>query len=622
MSPLQIANLAIAVPYFVIPVLLLKYIPRSTPVYRGLIFLFAAFVWCCGVGHLLASLGHHWAWWSSITATVSWLTAIALYRSRSRLDVALDRAETLELVWRYSQSGLMVWEFRNNDFYLLRQNPGAQKATEGMYKEGDGLCKIAPNHLEHNPDLGQSLFSLYQSAMPRGVVQHDFYYPGDEGSLAGWWRNQSIGLGGNRVLMLFLNITEDKEREAALERLVMRDQLTGAFNRPYLENFLLEQLHTGSPFALLFIDLNKFKFVNDTYGHIAGDQLLKEVADRIQSAIFKHDVLARIGGDEFIVFLRDVEDEAQASIAAERISDVVSKPWSFEVNGQIINYPPSIAIGVSIKCQSSTVDSLIHAADQGMYCSKKGSLHFCFADPAQQENANLAIAIAHEFPSAVSHDELRLYYQRIVRLSDNETVGHEALIRWQHPEHGLMMPGQFLDIVRSSGQMERLTAWVIQRAVQDLPSLPEQSYLAVNICSSLTAEQILRTLHHANGKKCLAVELTEDAIAPKEVYSALKTIQSQGFLTLLDDFLTGCSSVDRATKLQWSAIKIDRAFCSTPQLLPGIVSIIHAIGAKAILEGIEPGQDELLQQAIDAGVDYGQGYLWGRAKPLEELDRS
>lgn len=526
-------------------------------------------------------------------------------------------------VWECSPLCFMVWEWRegadgdDDDFWLLAQNPEAIRATKGVFTLGCGLVHQWPEHLEIFPELGCSLYDWYLRVIQQQVIlKADFFFSdARDGILTGDWRNKSIPLGDNKLCMIFEDRSEDVAKERQLEQLAMTDQMLGIYNRHWLEDAMARDLsdRDGPKYSFLFIDLDKFKRVNDTYGHAAGDALLIEIVKRIKSALRPGDALARLGGDEFGVWLRGVGVD-QAALVADRISDAVAQSWHYE--GVALN--PSASIGIADTSMTTAWDDLLRLADQGMYKSKQEKLRFCVVDDAQQRRSVMESALARDIPRALQNGEFVLHYQRIVRLNNAtpsamKTVGYEALARWQHPERGILYPGAFIDVVRSTGAMPAFTHWVASQVVSDRERLGCDCYMAINVCPTLSPEQIL-ALPRTQG---MGIELTEQAIERKGVYESLGVVQRTGVKILLDDLGTEGATLTRAASFGWDAVKIDRSFLQQAHLLPGLVALIHSIGAKSVLEGIEPEMGDVLEKAITAGVDYGQGWMWGKAEPLD-----
>jgi diguanylate cyclase (GGDEF)-like protein len=430
---------------------------------------------------------------------------------------------------------------------------------------------------------------------------------------------------------------------ALVERLTEHatiDDLTGLVNRRMLTDRLEELVRTSArrhtQGALLFIDLDDFKLVNDSLGHEAGDGLLVLLASRLKSAVRPGDVVGRLGGDEFAVLLPDT-DGAGARLVADRLLDIIGAP--VEIDGHQLVVKSSI--GLAMADGSVSADELLRIADLAMYAAKAAgggevSGLSGMALPSRRSTSDGAFQLRR----AIEHDELVLHYQPIVNLRSGEIVGGEALLRWPQPDGRLRPPAEFLPIAERSRLIGRLDDWVLRRAALDSAYLqrefPNHRRLAVSVnLSSATVMdpdlpgRVRSMLEEIDlDPSRLVVELTERQEVPDVAgaQAVLSALGSLGVRSALDDWGTAYSSLAYLDALPVAFLKLDRFLLerssrsgSTMRLLAGTIALAHQVEVQVVIEGIEdPGQLALVREL---GADYGQGYLLGRPEPLEALCR-
>jgi diguanylate cyclase (GGDEF)-like protein len=406
------------------------------------------------------------------------------------------------------------------------------------------------------------------------------------------------------------------------------DPLTGLANRSLFRRLVADALdRPQSRSAVLFLDLDDFKRVNDTLGHAAGDDLLRLVATRIQSCCRSHDTVARLGGDEFAILLSEVDEQGRESVVASRVLAAFERP--FDVGGRAVFVRTSI--GVAGIGPTDSVDTVLAHADEAMYVAKhgrKGSFHQHghAADQALRRRAELRA----DFQYALVSGNLDLKYQPIVALETGETIGAEGLLRWEHPVHGPIPAPEALAIADEAGLMELLGGWTIGRACADVAELRQghpDFWVSVNISADQVHPGLTSTVVaelEANGldPSALVIEITETA-AIEHGERFLVDIHDLGVRIALDDFGTGYSSLSRLDSLPISIVKVDRAFVARmtgperSRLAEMVLEIGETLGLVTIAEGIESEaeRDHLLR----LGCAFGQGWLFAPALPLDEL---
>ena len=442
------------------------------------------------------------------------------------------------------------------------------------------------------------------------------------------------------------DVTERKQAELQIEHLAFYDPLTGLPNRRLLVDRLQHATaaarRAGSQGALLFIDLDNFKDLNDTLGHDVGDQLLQQVARRLTGCVRESDTVARFGGDEFVVLLEGLSAEpgvasSEATLVACQISTTLAK--SFELGDGAYHSTPSIGIAL-FGSKPCSVDELLKQADLAMYEAKAAGRNTQrFFDPDMQAAVNARAVLEAELRRGLHERELVLYYQPVVD-GKGRLLGAEALVRWKHPRRGLVSPNEFIPLAEQTGLILQLGQWVIEAACAQLVAwsrspLTRQFVLSVNVSvrqfrQPNFAEQVLGALQAtgANPER-LKLELTESLMLAdvEDIIARMERLRVFGVTFSLDDFGTGYSSLSYLKRLPLDQLKIDKGFIRDLQTDPNDAAIVRTILALAasldlavVAEGVETtGQLEFLQRH---GCTAYQGHLFGRPMPAELLERA
>ena len=449
-----------------------------------------------------------------------------------------------------------------------------------------------------------------------------------------------------QYISLFSDITKYKKYEEDIWIQANYDSLTGLPNRSMcIEHLNYEISHEKfkcNQLALLFIDLDRFKNVNDTWGHSSGDQLLKQAAKRLKDCIRESDTVARLGGDEFVVILAGIKSKPDTKRIAENIIRALSAPFilSNSTNLGTNEAVVSASIGITIApTDGSDVEVLLKNADTAMY-QAKGSGRNCykFFTSSMNETVTARMQIEQALRKAVKEREFVLHYQPVVSLSSGKIIGAEALIRWQHPEEGLVYPDSFIGIAEETGLIESIGQWVIEQACQDLKnwqSLGLNLHVAVNVSSrqckqtsAIPLTTIIRSALEKNdiSSSNLKIEITESLLMDnsQEMISTLQNIRELGVAIHMDDFGTGYSSLSYLKHFPIDVLKIDRAFIegaisdkTDASLVEAVVLIGHSLQLKLVGEGIETQQH--YDYLASLGCDYGQGYFISKPIPVENF---
>ena len=439
---------------------------------------------------------------------------------------------------------------------------------------------------------------------------------------------------------VLFDVTVRRSSEARLAHLALHDPLTDLPNRGLFQEHLTVAIanaeRSGSGGAVLFIDLDDFKLVNDSFGHAVGDELLMIVSRRLRESCRAGDVVARQGGDEFLVLVQGAADEgspgAAAQVVATKLRAALAKP--FPVAGTDLYVTPSIGASL-FPADGDTAETLLKHADIAMYAAKDGGRDgYRLYQPPKRDSAR-ELTIAAQLRHAERRDQLELYYQPIVDLGTSCIVGAEALIRWNHPEAGLLLPGDFLSAAERTGLIRPITAWVLERACTEVRRWCDRGldlYVAVNLPPAYwhpaAIRRVIATVESFGlSADRVMIELTEQAAMTDiaDLEPLLNEIHSQGLRLAIDDFGTGYSSLERLCRLRPSMIKIDRSIVkdlpdhrNAAVLVETMITMAEKLGIQCLAEGIET--EAQLAFLCERGCPLGQGYLYSRPLPVAQLN--
>ncbi len=430
---------------------------------------------------------------------------------------------------------------------------------------------------------------------------------------------------------LKVQLSEARRRE---HHLATHDALTGLPNRHWLDEYLKRMIaaatRRGTGLAVLFLDLDGFKRVNDTLGHRAGDHLLKEVATRLSAVSRQNDAITRLGGDEFILMISDFADTHTPAQFAQKILQAVEQPYRVEGTDQWLTGSIGIALASS---DGDTPEELIRCADIAMYQAKAEgrNRYFFYREGLNREVAERA-SLVTGLREALNQDHLLLHYQPQIDLLSGELIGAEALIRWQHPERGLVSPGEFVPIAEESGLMGPIGLWVMRRALEERHRWQAAGHRGLRISVNVSAQQlskegfsgeVAQLLQEVGvGDGALEIEITESAVLSRAetIAQNLAALRTLGVGVALDDFGTGYSSLTLLQRLPVDTLKIDRSFVSkiltdqtTRVIVASLIELSKQLGITPVAEGVETDED--VDQLHALGCRQLQGYLL--AKPME-----
>jgi diguanylate cyclase (GGDEF)-like protein/PAS domain S-box-containing protein len=440
------------------------------------------------------------------------------------------------------------------------------------------------------------------------------------------------------VLTSAVDITARKFAEEHRTHLALHDMLTGLPNRALLSEHMRQTIEeceaSGNKAALLLVDLDRFKVINDTRGHQAGDLLLRMVAERINSALDANEFAARIGGDEFAIILRDIDSAEDISSKCSHLLSQIGRSFPIGDSDQLIGASIGVAL---IPDDSNSPDDLLRLADLAMYEAKSSGRNcHCFFSPKLNHIAQFNAGVEADLRRALESDEFFLEYQPIVDAATTEYVGLEALLRWHHPIRGRLMPSDFIRVANDSGLIDRIGQWVVDAVCKQIAEFDKQAitlpHIAVNIsprqfhATDIASEILAKIKQYAIRPGQLAVEITEELLLDQsqQLMDQLRMLRNNGVELSIDDFGTGYSSLQYLRDLPANRLKIDQTFVARIEQSPAdraiistIAHLAHALNMRVVAEGVETeAQHDLLRAA---GCDELQGFLFGRSLSVEQL---
>jgi diguanylate cyclase (GGDEF)-like protein/PAS domain S-box-containing protein len=573
-----------------------------------------------------------------------------MLRSSQTVDALIKSETRLGLAQRIARIGNWEWRPDTDHFVasaalcrLMGIRPQDFSGTLGGY--------LQLVHADDRDRVEQALKDILSKRVPC-QIDHRLVLPNGDDFMVNLQAEAVLDdqMKSLSIVGMAQDITDRKRTEREIHRLAYFDSLTGLPNRVLfkdrVEQALVHARRYRSTVALLFLDLDRFKVINDTLGHSVGDLLLKHVADRLAESVRHSDSvsrsvdqetthsLARLGGDEFTVLLTNLQDVQDAGKVARRI--VESLQQSFSIEGREIFITVSVGIAI-FPVDGDSVDTLLKNADSAMYHAKEeGRNNFQFYSSRLNETANARLILEGELRHAIEREEFVIYYQPKVDLKTGRIIGAEALVRWQHPQRGLMHPAEFLAAAVDTGLIRAIDEWVLRTACRHSQAWHQAGkapgHVSINVSHSLFHGNTLLTVVEQTLKEtglnpaCLELELTE-SIAMRNVEASilmLSSLKAMGVTLSIDDFGTGYSSLSHLQRLPIDLVKIDQSFIrdilTQPQPAPivrAIIAMAHGLNFLVIAEGVEQEAQRIL--LLDHGCDQAQGYLFGRPMPEPEF---
>ena len=509
------------------------------------------------------------------------------------------------------------------------------------------LLDLPPEFVEHPPSFVElTRFQERQgefvnAALPANLTPLDVFGPSDaSGKFAMYERVRpngtvlevrSVRLDDGAFVRTFTDVTRRMKAQSEADRLASEDALTGLANRRVLSDALDRLTRPGrdaqaKSFAVLYLDLDRFKIVNDTQGHAIGDLLLKAVAKRMRRSLRASDLVARLGGDEFAVLMHAVDKEPSPEVVAQRLVETLGRPYEIEGHQLLIGTSIGIAIG---PIDGATTNDVLIAADLALYAAKAaGRGTYRFFHKAMNEEVRVRQQIETDLREALAGDQLELYYQPIIDMADRKLIGFEALARWNHPKRGLVTPDKFIPVAEDCGLINILGEWALRQACRQAVEWPGELKVAVNLSpaqfASPNLRHVVRTVLDETGlaARRLELEITEGLLMRNtgKTLETLHQLKLLGVRIAMDDFGTGYSSLSYLQSFPFDKIKVDRSFVATLHTAPqsktivrSVIEIAASLGMTTTAEGVETeAQCTILREL---GCDEAQGYLFGRPQP-------
>jgi diguanylate cyclase (GGDEF)-like protein/PAS domain S-box-containing protein len=555
------------------------------------------------------------------------------------IDVSEQKraAEQLRLAAEVFQSSGEAIVISDANLRIVTVNPAFTSITGYTPQEAEGHTLYDLSRGVRSPEHDREILHEVQRC---GYWQGEVWDRRKSGdSYPKWLTLSAVRDAGGRIanyIEIFSDISERKEREERVRHLAHHDALTGLPNRVLLTDRIAQTIalaqRNETLAAVMFLDLDRFKNVNDSLGHSAGDKLLQEVAARLKSAMRGSDTVARLGGDEFVIVMPDAADQAAIAVAARKVLEAVGRPYS--VDGHELVSTPSLGIAV-YPADGGDVETLLRNADAAMYHAKEsGRNNYQFFTQDMNARAVERLSLERSLRRALERDELRLHFQPQYEVATGSIVGVEALIRWEHPEQGLISPGRFMPFAEESGLILPIGAWVLERACWQNCEWQRQGLPAVRMSVNISALQFRQagfadTVRHALEKsgldaRFLELEVTESVIMheAERVTDTLAELKRMGLELAIDDFGTGYSSLSYLKRFPIDRLKIDQSFVRDIQsdgedaaIIGAIIGLTRNLGLRTIAEGVET--PEQLAFLREQGCDEVQGYLLSRPVPPE-----
>ena len=585
---------------------------------------------------------------SLLLALMTWILArdrIHSLRTSHLLSHELQTRKAAEeslklaaMVYESSSEGILVTDAENR---IIAINPAFTRITG--YELADVQNKD-PSHFRSDHHGQEFYQAMWAELMQTGHWQGEVWDRHKNGEVhAKYVTINTIfnekGVVYRRVA-LFMDISDKKETEALIWRQANFDPITQLPNRSMFHDRLVQEIKKADRdhfiLALLFIDLDLFKEVNDTLGHQMGDLLLKDAAKRIAACVRTTDIVARLGGDEFTVILSEVHDASITERVAEKILKELAAPYM--LGDELVYITGSIGITL-YPTDAANPDALLKNADQAMYVAKnKGRNRISYFTQTLQETAQARLRMITDMREAIATKQFVVHYQPIVDLSTGAIYKAEALVRWQHPTHGLVRPNDFIPLAEETGLINDIGDWVFREAARETERLRGSHHASFQISVNKSPKQFRDSGHtiaswfdHLQELNlpgdAIVIEITEGLLlnAVSEVTDKLQLLRDGGIQISIDDFGTGYSSLSYLKRFHIDYLKIDQSFVHDIETDPNdmalsnaIIVMAHALGLKVIAEGVETANQ--LKLLTDAGCDYAQGYFFTKPIPASEFE--
>jgi diguanylate cyclase (GGDEF)-like protein/PAS domain S-box-containing protein len=547
-----------------------------------------------------------------------------------------DSLRQAAAVFDATQEGVLVTDAQQQ---IVHCNPAFTRITG--YSQAEILGQ-SPSMLQSGRHDKSFYTSLWNALQNRGAWSGEVWNRRKSGEIYPQW--QCIRVIHDKqgeishYVAVFSDISALKRSQRELDYLAHYDPLSNLPNRllftERVEHALERARVDGKCGAVLLIDLDHFKHINESLGHHVGDLLLKDVGERLSQQLGKRMTLARLGGDEFGLLDESCNSAEQAAVMAQQLQACLTEAFTVNLHELFI----TASIGISLyPGEANDVSQVLRNADSALSKAKSsGRENYAFYSQELTAHARQRVELASALRHALDNQELRVYYQPLTCLRSQEMIGVEALVRWQHPQRGLVAPGEFIPVAEESGLIGAIDAWVLEQSCRQMVAWQNAGYalkfVAVNVSSRMFSrgelDQRVAEVLRASGLNpaCLELEVTESAIMdnPDAALALLERLRALGVRLAIDDFGTGYSSLARLKRLPVHKLKLDQSFVrglphdpSDVAITRAVLALGHSLGLKVLAEGIERAEQvELLQQL---GCDHAQGYYFGHPQPAEQL---
>ncbi|AOE77033.1 diguanylate cyclase [Pseudomonas lurida] len=591
------------------------------------------------LNHWLQVRGYVWVALSALAIYLLCARFARAHQLQQPLEENLERLRQAAAVFDCTREGVLVTDARG---LIVHVNRAFMEITGYRREDVMGQQPSLFKSGRHSSNFYQQMF---QSLERTGEWSGEIWNRRKSGEIYPQWQTIRVIHDDHgkvsHYVAVFSDISAIKDSEHELAHLAHHDPLTDLPNRLLFTDraeqaLASAQIHKRGC-ALLLLDLDHFKIINDSLGHNVGDQLLKLVGERLQALFGPGVTLARLGGDEFAVLAESCPQVAQAAGLAQRMLDAMKQPFIFDGHQLFI----SASIGISLFPNDAlSAEQLLRNADSALFKAKSaGRESYALYTEELTAHAQNRVEIASELRRALEQQELCVYYQPVHDLNGSRLIGVEALVRWQHPERGLVPPGEFIPIAERTGLIADIDAWVMHQACRQMCDWLGQGaplgFIAINVSSRLFArrelyEQVAQVLHQTGlDPAFLELEVTESAVMddPEVALEQLHRLRELGLRLAIDDFGTGYSSLLRLKRLPVQKLKIDQGFVAglpwdedDAAIVRVVIALAKSMGMQVHAEGIE--QVEQARFLLDQQCDMGQGYWFGRPVPAGEIDWS
>lgn len=591
------------------------------------------------LNHWLQVRGYVWVALSALAIYLLCARFARAHQLQQPLEENRERLRQAAAVFDCTREGVLVTDARG---LIVHVNRAFMEITGYRREDVMGQQPSLFKSGRHSSNFYQQMF---QSLERTGEWSGEIWNRRKSGEIYPQWQTIRVIHDDHgkvsHYVAVFSDISAIKDSEHELAHLAHHDPLTDLPNRLLFTDraeqaLASAQIHKRGC-ALLLLDLDHFKIINDSLGHNVGDQLLKLVGERLQALFGPGVTLARLGGDEFAVLAESCPQVAQAAGLAQRMLDAMKQPFIFDGHQLFI----SASIGISLFPNDAlSAEQLLRNADSALFKAKSaGRESYALYTEELTAHAQNRVEIASELRRALEQQELCVYYQPVHDLNSSRLIGVEALVRWQHPERGLVPPGEFIPIAERTGLIADIDAWVMDQACRQMCDWLGQGaplgFIAINVSSRLFArrelyEQVAQVLHQTGlDPAFLELEVTESAVMddPEVALEQLHRLRELGLRLAIDDFGTGYSSLLRLKRLPVQKLKIDQGFVAglpwdedDAAIVRVVIALAKSMGMQVHAEGIE--QVEQARFLLDQQCDMGQGYWFGRPVPAGEIDWS